>query len=246
MNFLTTTEAYYARWLGDKNALNADGPRLFYSAERNVCQAGYGAPLDLYIFCRNSRAVFSYGDALRERRREFDQALADAPSPETLPSRLEALLGAPLQHTIKYVFERPLASGCGARPLRKDEYPLYRDFFLQCHPGCRDTGWLEDYFLEMASRNLCCGAFHEHTLVSCTDAPEMPYLKEQVQEIGINTLKEFRGQGFATRACAACIGEILKNGQCPMWSASAMNIASQRLAERVGFVRYAEVFTLSL
>ena len=44
----------------------------------------------------------------------------------------------------------------------------------------------------MVGEKLCWGLFVEDRLVSCTDAPGMPYMQEDVQEIGVNTLGPYR------------------------------------------------------
>ncbi len=98
----------------------------------------------------------------------------------------------------------------------------------------------------MAEKRLCCGFFLDNTLVSCTDAPDVPYMNDTVVEIGVNTLPDFYGKGFATECCKKCISNILKNSLCPIWSASSDNIASQALAEKVGFEKTADVITLTM
>jgi predicted GNAT family acetyltransferase len=74
----------------------------------------------------------------------------------------------------------------------------------------------------------------------------MPYMSDEVQEIGINTLSNYRGRGYATIACQGSINEILKNGKIPQWSTSITNIASQKLAEKLGFVKLGDVITLTI
>ena len=71
-------------------------------------------------------------------------------------------------------------------------------------------------------------------------------MSNEVQKVGINTLQECRGKGYATDACMKCIEEMLKNGKVPQWSTDINNIASQKLAEKVGFVKLADVITVTL
>jgi GNAT superfamily N-acetyltransferase len=54
-------------------------------------------------------------------------------------------------------------------------------------------------------------------------------------EIGIETNKEYRGLGFATRVCIALIDYCLEKGYEPVWSCNSANLGSQRLAHKLGF-----------
>ncbi len=93
---------------------------------------------------------------------------------------------------------------------------------------------------------MCIGIYRDGGIVSCTDAPDMPYMGEQVQEIGINTLREYRGNGYAAMACSKCLQEMAAHHKIPLWSTAADNLASRRLAQKIGFAEYAEVISVTL
>jgi predicted GNAT family acetyltransferase len=80
-------------------------------------------------------------------------------------------------------------------------------------------------------------------LVSATDAPDM---QESVQEIGINTLKDYRGKGYARAACISLINELLSRNICPLWSTGENNIAPDRLAKSIGFEKLAGILTINI
>ena len=69
---------------------------------------------------------------------------------------------------------------------------------------------------------------------------------DETQEIGVATRPECRRRGFALDACAAAAKRHVANGKCPIWSAAWDNFASHRLAERVGFEKFADAVMLSL
>lgn len=253
--FQSRTYGYYSQWLGRADILNDDfqGIRYIYSAERNVAQTGYARPFDLYLFCQPDRMVVSYGDKLTDRidalKAGFETVveIGDLYSQlQKLPRTLTEIFGVSPGHSVKFVFDRPADLDTKSRLLLKSEYEDYLDFFLANNPGCKDTGWVREYFDEMAEGGFCCGFFEDGKLVSCTDAPDMPYMADIVREIGINTRPGYRGRGYAADACAACIKQMLQRDICPLWSTSADNGASLKLAGKVGFVRMADVLTLTL
>jgi hypothetical protein len=54
-------------------------------------------------------------------------------------------------------------------------------------------------------------------------------------ELGVETCERFRGRGFALHACSAMIDHCLERRLEPVWACRLSNLASYRLAERLGF-----------
>lgn len=147
---------------------------------------------------------------------------------------------------VKYEFCALPACATRARALREEDDPAWRAFFRALHAGADDDGWMREYFCEMAESGLAFGVFEAGALACATDLPGMPYLAGRVREIGIATLPEFRGRGFARDACVSAAREMIARGICPLWSAGAENSASRRLAESVGFLEFADAYALTL
>ena len=75
-------------------------------------------------------------------------------------------------------------------------------------------------------------------LVCAVTAPEVPYMRDLIAEPGADTLPEYRRREYANRAVGAFLKRvILKEKKAPIWSTSAGNIASQKLADVVAVVR---------
>jgi RimJ/RimL family protein N-acetyltransferase len=55
-------------------------------------------------------------------------------------------------------------------------------------------------------------------------------------DIGVTTLEPWRGRGLATAAASLVAAAIQAAGQTPVWSTGEGNLASLRVAEKVGFV----------
>ncbi len=248
MNYMNKSLAYYSKWLGEEQILlrNFEEVQYVYSNERNEPQYGYEQAFDLYIFIKDDKVIVSYGDKSKGKINELKKNLNINMSANDIRLLVCKIFGREPVCNIKYVFSNVKPVDERAVVLNNEHYRKYTDFFKKCNPNCSNIDWLEEYFNEMCQDNLCVGAFDGEVLVSCSDAPGMPYMSDEVCEIGINTLPEYRGKGYATSVCKKCICEILRNGKVPQWSTSVNNIASQRLAEKSGFVKLADVITLTL
>ena len=242
-----TTLAYYSLWIGQENILlqNKKGIEFLYSEERNKTQQGYGVPFDIYIFKSPERTVISYGSNAKQYISTFADNLDENMTIDEIGNIAERIFHVKPVRNIKYVYSRQINLNTSAVTLTASDFHKYKEFFEKCH-HITAGDWLYDYFIGMAEKRLCCGFYLDNTLVSCTDAPDMPYMNDTVVEIGVNTLPDFYGKGFATECCKKCISNILENDLCPIWSTSSNNLASQALAEKVGFEKTADVITLTM
>lgn len=242
-----TTLAYYSLWIGQENILlqNKKGIEFLYSEERNKTQQGYGVPFDIYIFKSPERTVISYGSNAKQYISTFVDNLDENMTIDEIGNIAERIFHVKPVRNIKYVYSRQINLNTSAVTLTASDFHKYKEFFEKCHHVTAGD-WLYDYFIGMAEKRLCCGFYLDNTLVSCTDAPDMPYMNDKIAEIGVNTLPDFYGKGFATECCKKCISNILENDLCPIWSTSSDNLASQALAEKIGFEKVADVITLTL
>lgn len=249
MDFFEKTKQYYSKWLRNDDILHScfNQVEFIYSEERNKIQEGYGQQFDLYIFSQADKMVFSYGDRALYKIDEIKSQIQFVVSIPYLKRVLKQFWrDNKMTHNVKYVYNKIPEKTLISRPLHIGEYHQYYEFFIKNNPACKNTDWLNEYYLNMVKGHLCCGVFINEMLVSCTDAPDIPYMQNEIQEIGVNTLEGYRGYGYATDACITCIKEIIKNGKCPQWSTTIDNIASQKLAEKAGFTKYADVITITL
>ena len=242
-----TTLAYYSLWIGQENILlqNKKGIEFLYSEERNKTQQGYGVPFDIYIFKSPERTVISYGSNAKQYISTFADNLDENMTIDEIGNIAERIFHVKPVRNIKYVYSRQINLNTSAVTLTASDFHKYKEFFEKCHHVTAGD-WLYDYFIGMAEKRLCCGFYLDNALVSCTNAPDMPYMNDKIAEIGVNTLPDFYGKGFATECCKKCISNILENDLCPIWSTSSDNLASQALAEKIGFEKVADVITLTL
>lgn len=244
MDFKQITEEYYSLWLGEENILcGLDKPVSFiYSPERDSVQPGFSQPFHLYILVSANGTIVSFGDYAADKMENLKQVF-----PLDINEIERAVYGIyqrKVFHNIKFFWNGEDKSQDKARALDKNDYGPYLSFFKKMNPSCGDTGWVREYFEEMAAIGTCCGVFENDMLVSCTDAPLMPYMPERVQEIGLNTLPDYRGRGYAALAGRLCASNIAESGRCPLYSCSAGNAASISTAGKIGFTKFADVYTI--
>ena len=97
----------------------------------------------------------------------------------------------------------------------------------------------------LASSNCSWGAFVDGQLISvaCTF-----FLGEMFEEIGVVTEPLYRGLGLSTACAAALCRDIWTRGHRPSWTTSPDNLASIRVAEKLGFTldRHDQLFVVGI
>ena len=84
-----------------------------------------------------------------------------------------------------------------------------------------------------------------YEIVCLTESENIPNTPDGIISLGINTLKEYRRKGYATAACAAFIKHSLQQRLLPIWECAFDNLASQMLAEKLGFRHIGNVYSIS-
>lgn len=247
MSYFSTAMEYHGMWLGvSAETLEKPGLHLVYSAEREKVQTGYGSKFDVYCLTRGQCAVVSYAQNIRERiehvaldiMRYGSQSIKTA-----LSNEFESV-----SHGIKFYFNSlpaDLNASC-AYQLQINGYPLYYDFFKACNPNVNADSWLEDYFRSMVEEGMCWGVRADGRLASVVDLPDTPYMQGIIYELGINTHPSYKQCGYAKLVSGAAIKHALSLGMTPVWSTSEDNTASIKLAQSLGFVKFADVYSVTL
>jgi len=247
MDYSGITQKYYANWLGvSGDVMYRNGISLVKSPQREICQKSYPAKFDLYVFIQDERVIISYCDKTENNLSKLLKDIKIGDKPEHMFNVIkEAYCVSPNQN-IKFVFHHLEHNDTMVKELTINDYPLFLRFFLANNPNAKNTDWLYEYFQQIVEKRYSFGMIVDNLVVAATDAPFMPYMENEVQEIGINTLNEYRGKGYAKAVCIAAINSLLKQNICPLWSTMAGNIASERLAYSIGFKKYAEILTVSI
>jgi RimJ/RimL family protein N-acetyltransferase len=249
MNYLAETKRYYAEWLSvSSELLDQNGVFCFYSPERDAIQVGYSKSFDLYCYISGQTTIITFGCKLEHSIdwvQEFFQTNGNLAEFKKI---VKEKLGKNLQQDFKYYFaESPSDIDVSkARQLTKQDYSSYLHFFKTQYPDSQAETWLADYFNVSTSKGYVFGFYVGDELVSVSDSPDMPYMNENVVELGINTLAEYRNKGYAKIVLGAMLEFVTSIQKVPIVSCASSNIASKKLIEGVGFAKLADVVSLSI
>lgn len=111
-----------------------------------------------------------------------------------------------------------------------------------------ECGWITNMWSGpqgLASSGYAYGAFVAGKLaaVACTG-----FVGEEYEDIGVVTEPRFRGLGLSPACAAALCSDIRARGHKPSWQTSRDNLASIRVAEKLGFVvhRYSHLYVVGV
>lgn len=249
MNFAKITHEYYSQWLGaTPEIMNGSGVIFLESLERDKQQIGYSNIFDIYIYMTDNLIIISYSKRLSDKIKKIKLEIYPGIKTQEMAHIIESIFNTKVKSSIKFCYDNlPDNIDFGdVVNLCDTDYPMYLEFFRTQYPNAKVEGWLEEYFNDMSKKGIVFGIFQNNKLVSATDAPDMPYMDDKVQEIGINTLPEYRCYGYAKLVTLACIKAIIEKEKCPQWSCATSNVASEKLAYGTGFKKLADVLTISI
>jgi hypothetical protein len=92
--------------------------------------------------------------------------------------------------------------------------------------------WIGDGQAALAA-GVVAGAIEDGRVIAiCQAAPH----SERYAELGADTLAAYRQRGYATAAASLVAERVCTQGKTPVWSCGEMNLASRRVAAKLGFV----------
>jgi len=249
MDHQTATKCYYAHWLSvDPKLLDKAGIFCLYSPERDKIQEGYNGCLDFYGYISNQTIILTYGRRFKQEVAWIQDFFNYDKNLEEFKKKVKEKIGKSLHHDYKYYFNQLSLNinVSNAKQLAQSDYPDYLRFFQELYPEGEAESWLADYFNKIVAKGYVFGVYIDGKLVSASDSPSMPYMNENLVEIGINTLPLYRNKGYAKTVIASMLSYLINSSKVPIASCASTNLASQKLLESTGFVKLAEVVSLSL
>ena len=239
---------YYSNWLDvEPEHLQSKGIYIACTPEREKRQIGYGMIFPLYCMCRDDLLIITHCAEYQSQIQRIVSLLDGRTSTNALDKAIRDVFGRDPGHGVKHYFTS-LPKGIDTSrviQLTPDHYPDYLRFHSRQYPNANQETWLAEYFKRIAASGMVHAIFEGTDIVSSAGAPDVPYMPDKIVTPGINTLESYRRKGYATSCAFSQIQHILSAGKTPLWSCSANNIGSSRLAARVGFKTFAEMVTLS-
>ena len=151
------------------------------------------------------------------------------PRAEDLGRVIEERTGSGVRYygDIYHVLRGPVASihHEAVRLLTPDDLEL-----VEAAVEVRGSGW--DSTQEMLEEGVVAGAVVKGDLVAIafTHARSVRHA-----DVAANTLRKWRGRGFASAAASLVAQRLQEAGQTPVWSTGEDNLASLRVAQKLGF-----------
>lgn len=230
------TMQYYACFCCTDLSKLKCGNHFICSAERDRKLKGYGCKYPLFILKKDNLCVVSHSPAFKDFMEALKQNHAD-----------QIITAAEEKYNLKkrrlMVFQEETVLQYGnAKILGASDYPYYETFFRATHKAANPDGWLQEYFFEKESKGYFTGYFKDNCLVSVCDAPDMPYMENEIQHTGIVTLEEERRKGYGKLTAALSTHHLLQIGICPQWECDINNIASFELAKSIGYKEFGTAY----
>lgn len=126
------------------------------------------------------------------------------------------------------------------RKLRDSDIELYVKTKLDLYPECDRNSLVRDIQRNIKD-GIAFGVFQEGRLVSVSEAPAIGNMQDLIEELGVDTLPEFRRRGYGKAVISLMTKAILDVGRIPIYECSFKNEASIRLAKAVGYEKYADI-----
>ena len=249
MNSAKTIKEYYSKWLGvTPEAMEKDGVIFTESSERDKKQDGYPHIFDVYTYKTDNQVIISYSKRLTDKMLSIKQKIHCKMTSDEIANIMKSIFNTDIKRSIVFYYDKPLNNidKSNVIKLRDTDYPKYEEAFKLQYPNVETDSWLEEYYHNITKNEMAFGIFQNDKLVSVTDAPDIPYMQDEIREIGINTLVKYRCRSYAKSVVSACIESIIKNGKCPHWYCDVSNIGSQKVAYGAGFKKLAEIITVSI
>jgi len=145
---------------------------------------------------------------------------------------LEAQLGRPVRYIrdIYHTLERPVVAGSrpSVRYLTGEDFDLLRAAALDIRGACLGFGTFE----RLLEAGVVVGAVVDGELVAVASTWAV---SEKYADLSVFTAGPWRGRGLVTACAGLVVVDIRRSGRVPVWSTGEDNMASLRVARKLGF-----------
>lgn len=241
-------DQYFSVYLGYPVSQVERGQVIPVSCERRLKpEIGWGYTVAIWVHIFRQRAVISVRPDLLEALKKM---LAEGVTPSefyTLEWRkkIGSLIGSEeigkLSHVLYCSPERcQLFPVRGCRRLEDSDVKAFVKMKLDLNPEC-DPKCLARDIRRNIRDGIAFGVFQEGELVSVSEAPGIGHMQNSIEEVGVDTLPEYRRRGYGKAVISAMTKAILDIGRIPIYRCNSQNKASVRLAKAIGYEKHADI-----
>lgn len=127
----------------------------------------------------------------------------------------------------------------GLRKLELTDIDAFVKMKLSMYPDCDPECLAKDVHRNIQD-GVAFGVFQNGFLVCAAEAPIVAHMQDEVEEIGVDTLPEYRGCGYGKAVVSNATQRSLELGRVPIYRCSAHNEPSVYLAKAIGYRKHAD------
>lgn len=210
-------------------------------------EIGWGYTVAIWVHIFRQRAVISVQPNLFEALKKI---LAEGAMPDRLCTlewrkKIGSLIRSKEIGTLNHVLycspERcQLFQVQGCRRLEDSDVEAFVKMKLNLYPEC-DPECLARDIRRNIRDGIAFGVFQKEKLVAASEAPGIGHMQDLIEEVGVDTLPEYRRRSYGKAVISSMTKAILDIGRIPIYRCNPKNEASVRLAKRIGYERYADI-----
>lgn len=239
---------YFSRYLGYELGRVGRGQTVAVPSERRQRdEKGWGYTVAIQIHVSHERAVISSRPDLFE---SVEQLLVQEPKPVELLTvewrhRIGQLVDPDQLGKLNVVLygksdSCPMVKNPKCRPLSESDVESYVRMKLDLYPAVNAENLATDIRRNIGD-GIAFGVFDTDRLVSVSEAPAVGHMQDQIDEVGVDTLPEYRRKGYGKAVVSNMTKAILDLGRIPIYRYNPANEASLSLAKAVGYEKYGDI-----
>jgi len=245
MDCFKALNSHFSKWLGKEELLNSSEKGVIFTDAPETSVVASNGRYDLCIFGQAYKTVVCYNEKIAPYFNELRDYICASTSFEAEFAALRCRFGRAITYKYNYaIYKIPEIAANGeliSRKITADDYDAWREFVIA--KGCKgNDSQREDAFKQLVKRGVACGVFVDNKLVSCTDT----LVEGNVCRILAYTLPAYRLNGYALDSVANTVKNAFKSGLAPYLSFPIGCTAGIKLADKLGFIFYADAIALDL
>lgn len=239
---------YFGRYLGvDLAASTPHELVVAFTPRRDAPECGWGYTVPVWLFRTEHLLVISASATRADEVEQLAGALRTSASSWNTHAEVVRLAESLLpnlrpRHHFVYTSTNALLTpytSSGVRRLKSDDVDEFIRLSATIYPDIDIECETSDILRNIAD-GIAFGAFEHMMMVTRSYAPHIAHMQDEVEEIGIDTLTEFRGKGYGKAALFGTTQAVLARARVPIYRTAAGNKRAQWIAEAVGYRKMAD------